>query len=95
MDPPEAGPLVAGRIAGVVVCGVNPTGCGCEYGRAVWVAGVLAGSIAFIGFGFDSVIENLSGAVLLWRLVAGEEREKLTLRLIGHKFSDSRGVYRF
>ena len=30
-------------------------------------AGLLAGSIALVGFGFDSVIESLSGAVLLWR----------------------------
>lgn len=28
-------------------------------------AGLLAGSIALVGFGFDSVIESLSGAVLL------------------------------
>lgn len=28
----------------------------------------LAGSVALLGFGFDSVVETLSGAVLLWRL---------------------------
>ncbi|HEX6285248.1 MAG TPA: hypothetical protein VFZ71_10255, partial [Pyrinomonadaceae bacterium] len=33
-------------------------------------AGVLAGSIALVGFGFDSLIEVSSGAVLLWRLHA-------------------------
>jgi divalent metal cation (Fe/Co/Zn/Cd) transporter len=49
-------------------------------------AGVLAGSIALVGFGFDSVIESLSGAVLLWRLFAGENREKLALRLVGASF---------
>ena len=31
-------------------------------------AGWIAGSIALIGFGLDSVIESASGAVLLWRL---------------------------
>ena len=49
-------------------------------------AGILASSIALVGFGFDSVIESLSGAVLLWRSVAGEEREKLALRLVGISF---------
>lgn len=39
-------------------------------------AGILAGSIALVGFGFDSVIESFSGAVLLWRLADGERREK-------------------
>lgn len=49
-------------------------------------AGTLAGSIALVGFGFDSVIETLSGAVLLWRLFAGDGREKLALRLVGVSF---------
>ena len=53
------------------------------------VAGIIAGSIALVGFGFDSVIEVTSGAALLWRLHAdmGEERrecvELLTLRIVG------------
>jgi divalent metal cation (Fe/Co/Zn/Cd) transporter len=45
-------------------------------------AGVAAGSIALVGFGADSVIESLSGAVLLWRLQAhqtGEQRERRAL----------------
>lgn len=40
-------------------------------------AGIFAGSVALVGFGVDSVIESLSGAVLLWRLFAGEHREQL------------------
>jgi divalent metal cation (Fe/Co/Zn/Cd) transporter len=32
------------------------------------VAGFFAGSIALVGFGFDSIIEVTSGSVLLWRL---------------------------
>src|SRR6266446_9670827 len=32
------------------------------------VAGLMAGSIALVGFGFDSLIEVTSGAALLWRL---------------------------
>ncbi len=50
------------------------------------IAGLLAGSIALVGFGFDSVIEVLSGGVLLWRLRAGaaaERRERVALRLVG------------
>lgn len=46
-------------------------------------AGVLAGSIALVGFGVDSVIEVSSGAIILWRLFSGEHREKLALKLIG------------
>lgn len=47
------------------------------------VAGLLAGSIALVGFGADSVIEVTSGAIVLWRLVSREHRERLALRLIG------------
>ena len=53
------------------------------------VAGGIAGSIALIGFGVDSLIECVSGAVLLWRLsspVHDESREKLALRLVGVSF---------
>ncbi len=49
-------------------------------------AGLLAGSIALVGFGVDSVIEVSSGAVLLWRLGAGaeaERREQIALRFVG------------
>jgi divalent metal cation (Fe/Co/Zn/Cd) transporter len=51
--------------------------------------GVLAGSIALIGFGFDSVIEVTSGAALLWRLNADadpqrrEHSEVVSLRIVG------------
>jgi divalent metal cation (Fe/Co/Zn/Cd) transporter len=55
-------------------------------------AGFLAGSIALVGFGFDSLIEVTSGAVLLWRLHADvdEERreriEAVSLKLVGACF---------
>ena len=52
-------------------------------------AGLLAGSIALIGFGADSVIESISGSVLLWRLQtpqADERRERLALKLVGVSF---------
>ena len=53
------------------------------------IAGLLAGSIALVGFGIDSVIEVSSGTILLWRLRAGEDgerRERLALRLVGVSF---------
>ncbi|MBZ5629507.1 MAG: cation transporter [Acidobacteriia bacterium] len=56
---------------------------------AAIAAGLIAGSIALVGFGLDSVIECFSGGVLLWRLRAGEEgerRERLALRLVGASF---------
>jgi divalent metal cation (Fe/Co/Zn/Cd) transporter len=46
-------------------------------------AGAMAGSIALVGFGVDSVIEVSSGAFLLWRLHTGEKAEQLALRLVG------------
>lgn len=52
-------------------------------------AGLFAGSIALIGFGFDSLIESLSGGILLWRLhgIEGEEkRERLAQRMVGGSF---------
>jgi len=33
-------------------------------------AGVVAGSTVLVGFGGDSVVESLSGAILIWRLTA-------------------------
>jgi uncharacterized membrane protein YkvA (DUF1232 family) len=52
-------------------------------------AGVFAGSIALIGFGIDSLIESLSGSILLWRLQgteSEERRERLAHRLVGISF---------
>lgn len=55
-------------------------------------AGLIAGSVALVGFGFDSVIEVISGATLLWRLNADgdEERrgrvEQRALRIVGASF---------
>jgi divalent metal cation (Fe/Co/Zn/Cd) transporter len=52
-------------------------------------AGVIAGSIALVGFGVDSIIESFSGAILLWRLQSqetGEKREHLALKLVGISF---------
>ena len=53
------------------------------------VAGVVAGSIALVGFGFDSLIEVTSGVALLWRLHSDadesrrERMEAITLRIVG------------
>ena len=56
---------------------------------AAIVTGVLAGGIALLGFGIDSVIETSSGVILLWRLRegdCGERRESVALRLVGLSF---------
>jgi divalent metal cation (Fe/Co/Zn/Cd) transporter len=56
------------------------------------VAGVIAGSIALIGFGFDSLIEVASAGALMWRLHADldelrrERVETITLRVVGGCF---------
>jgi divalent metal cation (Fe/Co/Zn/Cd) transporter len=55
-------------------------------------AGIAAGSIALVGFGFDSMIEVLSAWVVVWQfrgeLRGGydEERERRALKLIGASF---------
>ena len=73
-------------------------GLSIEYFTVVWnlleavvalVSGAVAGSIALMGFGLDSLIEVSSGGILLWRLHADhdEERservERNALRLVG------------
>ena len=56
------------------------------------VAGLFAGSIALVGFGFDSVIEVTSGLTLIWRLHADvdarrrERVESVALRIVGILF---------
>lgn len=51
-------------------------------------AGTVAGSIALIGFGLDSIVEVFSGLVILWqfRHRLPESRERRALRLIAVSF---------
>jgi len=58
-------------------------------------AGLVAGSIALVAFGIDSIIEVSSGLVLLWRLVSGEHREELALKLVGLSFIALAGYVAF
>jgi cation diffusion facilitator family transporter len=51
------------------------------------VFGGIAGSIALIGFGLDSIVESLSGLVLIWRLrqhgrISKEKEERIEKRAI-------------
>lgn len=56
------------------------------------VAGVIAGSVALVGFGADSVIELAAGATALWRLSRDwdherrEQTERIALRIVGTCF---------
>lgn len=54
------------------------------------VAGVVAGSIALVGFGGDSLVEALAGFILLWRLAAARASshaaEQRAQKLIGTTF---------
>lgn len=56
------------------------------------VAGLVAGSVALIGFGFDSVIELTASGAAQWRLRADvdverrETIERVTLRIVGWCF---------
>lgn len=71
-----------------------------EYLTIVWncleagialASGFVAGSVALVGFGFDSVIEVSSGAALLWRLhhEQSAQRDRIeaqALRMVGISF---------
>jgi len=56
------------------------------------MAGLIAGSVALVGFGLDSVIEVVSGAALLWRLhhdldpTRRERVEQTTVKIVGWCF---------
>lgn len=57
-------------------------------------AGLLAGSIALVGFGLDSFVESLSGGVMIWRFrphgtLSEEEEERLekkAVKLVAYSF---------
>lgn len=61
-------------------------------GVASLVAGALAGSVALIGFGLDSVVESLSGGVMIWRFRPHgsltphevEQREQRAVKFVGY-----------
>ena len=80
------------------LAGLRRRGFWLEYASMAWMtaeaavavtAGVLASSIALIGFGLDSVIEFFAAATVVWQLRGeeeGEERETRAVRLIGVTF---------
>jgi divalent metal cation (Fe/Co/Zn/Cd) transporter len=57
---------------------------------AIWAA-ILAGSVALLAFGLDSIIELFAGAVMIWRFWKEredieEKKEEIALRLVGITF---------
>jgi divalent metal cation (Fe/Co/Zn/Cd) transporter len=86
-------PPVASHLAHVIQAGLPLRGAACgtcsafvEAGVAI-TAGVIASSIALVGFGLDSVIELFSAGIVVWQLRGGgEERETRAVRLIGLTF---------
>lgn len=89
----EAGPLARavvarrGRVLQYLTIAWNSLEC-----VVAVVAGLLAGSIALVGFGFDSAIEVASSVAAIWRLsrdrdeARRETAERRTLRVIGAAF---------
>ena len=53
-------------------------------------AGIVASSVALVGFGADSLVEGVAGIVVLWRFAAAraasEDAERRAQRLIGASF---------
>lgn len=60
-------------------------------------AGVVAGSVALVGFGLDSVVEVSSGLIVLWqfRHALPESRERVALRLMALAFFGLAGYVSF
>ena len=58
------------------------------------LAGYWAGSIALVGFGLDSLVESLSGGVMIWRFrqhpgltpEAEEHLERKAIKIVGYTF---------
>jgi divalent metal cation (Fe/Co/Zn/Cd) transporter len=81
---PRSPVIKTGRLLQYVSIGWNSIECGV----ALWT-GFAAGSIALVGFGFDSAIEVTSSLAALWRLRhdPDEERrevaERRTMRIVG------------
>ena len=69
-----------------------------EYATLTWMvaeaavaitAGLIAASIALVGFGLDSVIELISATIVIWQLrgeITGQDRQTRAVRLIGVTF---------
>jgi len=82
--PDRADTIQKGRRLQYLTIAWNSAECG-----VALVAGFLAGSIALVGFGFDSAIEVTSSIAALWRLgrdrdeESRERAERQALRLIG------------
>ena len=65
----------------------------CEAAVSIFF-GAVAGSIALVGFGLDSIVESLSGCVLIWRLrkydkISEEEEqriEKKAMKFVSYTF---------
>jgi divalent metal cation (Fe/Co/Zn/Cd) transporter len=82
---------VALRRRGIVLAGLTIAWNVIEAIVAI-AAGIAAGSIALIGFGFDSTIEVMSSVVVVWQFRSearsgyDEDRERLALRLIAVSF---------
>jgi divalent metal cation (Fe/Co/Zn/Cd) transporter len=59
-------------------------------GAVAILAGIVAGSVALVGFGIDSAIEGLASAVIVWRFSGGrvisEAAERRAGRLVAVQF---------
>lgn len=91
--------MATGNFASVGMEALRQRAIRLEYFTIAWnvveavvalIAGIVASSIALVGFGLDSIIETASGLALLWRFKQrglGEEAvESRTVKLVGITF---------
>lgn len=85
-DLDEATKLLLGRRA-TMLAGLSVTYNVVEAVIAI-TAGVVAGSVALVGFGLDSVVEVSSGLIILWQFShrIPQSRERQALRLLAFSF---------
>jgi divalent metal cation (Fe/Co/Zn/Cd) transporter len=92
-------PLASSRMSGIAELerrALRRRGLLLEYLTIAWnvleavvavSAGIVAGSIALIGFGLDSLIEVFAATVVVWEMRGvSEDRERVALRLIAVSF---------
>jgi divalent metal cation (Fe/Co/Zn/Cd) transporter len=80
--PATAGLVRRGRLLAWFTIGWNAL-----EGLVAIASGIVAGSIALVGFGVDSYVEVFAGATVLWRLSRGSEAaERVAVRLIAATF---------
>jgi divalent metal cation (Fe/Co/Zn/Cd) transporter len=89
-----AGPAARGFQSQALILSYLTLGYNLLEALASLLAGYLAGSVALTGFGLDSLVESLSGAIMIWRFrphpgltrEMEARKEQRAIKLVGYSF---------